>query len=129
MRNDDVIESIRRARTYLETAIESCRIMKNQDGENSVAYRIAANDLETANTEVIKTLLSLQKLTDAGTDIEDLKLSVRTWRLLKREGIDTIEQLIKKTPNEITRVRGMGSRSYNEIIDALEARGLELRRY
>ena len=129
MRNEDVIESIRRARTYLETAIESCHIMKNQDGENSVAYRIAANDLETANTEVVKTLLSLQKLTDTGTDLEDLKLSVRTWRLLKREGIDTIEQLIKKTPNEITRIRGMGARSYNEIIDALEARGLELRRY
>lgn len=129
MRNEDVLEMIREARKGTESAIRACHFMKDVDEKNAVAYRIAASDLEAANTQIVKTIAALATLEDSGTSLEDLELPVRTYHILKREGIDTIEQLIRKTQNEVIKIRGMGARSYNEIVEALERRGLQLRRY
>lgn len=103
--------------------------MKDQDAENAVAYRIVASDMSGANTEIVKAIGMLAQLADTGTELEELGLSVRTFHVLKRSGINTIEELTQKSQNEVIRIRGMGSRSYNEIVEALEARGLQLRRY
>ena len=129
MNRDDVIAELRKARAHIEATIRACHTMKDQDAENAVAYRIVASDMSGTNAEIVEAIGMLAQLADTGTELEELGLSVRTFHVLKRSGINTIEELTQKSQNEVIRIRGMGSRSYNEIVEALEARGLQLRRY
>lgn len=129
MKREDVLRELTQARAHVAGAIRSCNEMKEQDQKNAVAYRIAASDLGKAIEEIVKTQSALQQLESSGTDIERLELSVRTCNMLKRAGIETVEQLISKSRNELVRVRGMGTRSFNEILEKLEDRELSLRRY
>ena len=43
--------------------------------------------------------------------IEDLELSVRSFNCLKRAGINTVEQLCNKTPDDMMKVRNLGKKS------------------
>jgi len=61
------------------------------------------------------------------TSIEDMELSPRSSNCLKRANINTIEDLIKKTKDDMLKVRNLGSKSLDEIIYKLEALGLSLR--
>lgn len=56
--------------------------------------------------------------------IEELDLSVRSYNCLKRAGINTVEDLINKTEEEMMRVRNLGKKSLEEIIGKLNALGL-----
>ena len=58
--------------------------------------------------------------------IEDLDLSVRSYNCLKRAGINNVEDLSKKTQEEMIRVRNLGRKSMEEVIAKLEALGLTL---
>ena len=59
--------------------------------------------------------------------IEDLELNVRPANCMKRAGIVTIGDLIKKTDEEVKNLRNLGSKSFDEIVDKLAERGLSLR--
>lgn len=59
--------------------------------------------------------------------IEDLDLSVRSYNCLKRAGIHTVEDLTKKSPEEMLKVRNLGRKSLDEVIKKLEDLGLSLR--
>ena len=59
-------------------------------------------------------------------DIEMLKLSSRTQVVLKRAGIYTIADLTKCTENDLIRIRNLGKKSFDEIIQKLEIYGLLL---
>ncbi len=59
--------------------------------------------------------------------IEDLDLSVRSYNCLKRAGIDTVGQLIEKTPDEMMKVRNLGTKSLQEVQSKLAAFDLALR--
>lgn len=59
--------------------------------------------------------------------LEDLDLSVRSFNCLKRSGIFTIEALCAKTQTELLRLRNLGKKSYNEIIEKLEKANLKLK--
>jgi len=61
------------------------------------------------------------------TSIEDMELSPRSSNCLKRANINTLEDLVKKTKNDMLKVRNLGSKSLDEIIFKLEALGLGLR--
>jgi len=61
------------------------------------------------------------------TSIEDMELSPRSSNCLKRANINTIDDLIKKSRDEMLRVRNLGSKSLEEIIVKLEQLGLSLR--
>ena len=61
------------------------------------------------------------------TSIEDMELSPRSSNCLKRANINTIDDLIKKSRDEMLRVRNLGSKSLDEIIVKLEQLGLALR--
>lgn len=61
------------------------------------------------------------------TSIEDMELSPRSSNCLKRANINTIEDLIKKSKDDMLKVRNLGSKSLDEIIYKLEALGLCLR--
>lgn len=59
--------------------------------------------------------------------IEELELSVRSFNCLKRAGIDTVEDLTKKTESDMIKVRNLGKKSLEEVIQKLHSFGLELR--
>ena len=58
--------------------------------------------------------------------IEELDLSVRSFNCLKRANINTVEDLISKTEDEMMKVRNLGRKSLEEVIGKLEAMGLHL---
>ena len=59
--------------------------------------------------------------------IEDMDLSVRSYNCLKRAGINTIDDLTKKSKEDMLKVRNLGLKSLEEVIGKLEAMGLSLR--
>ncbi len=59
--------------------------------------------------------------------IEELELSVRSSNCLRRADIHTVEQLISKTEDEISKVRNLGKKSLNEIKKRLTEIGLSLK--
>lgn len=59
--------------------------------------------------------------------IEELDLSVRSYNCLKRAGINTVEQLIKRNEEEMMKVRNLGRKSLEEVEQKLAALGLALR--
>ena len=59
--------------------------------------------------------------------IEELDLSVRSFNCLKRAGINTVEDLINKTEEERMKVRNLGKKSLDEVINKLHSFGLDLR--
>lgn len=60
--------------------------------------------------------------------IEELDLSVRSFNCLKRAGINTVEELINKTQDEMMKVRNLGRKSLEEVISKLDSLGLALRK-
>jgi DNA-directed RNA polymerase subunit alpha len=60
--------------------------------------------------------------------IEELSMSVRSFNCLKRAGIDTVEDLINKTEDEMIKVRNLGKKSLEDVINTLHNLGLELRK-
>lgn len=59
--------------------------------------------------------------------VEELELSMRSRHCLKRAGINTIEELIDKTEEDLMKVRNLGKKSLAEIIEKLEEIGLSLK--
>ena len=60
--------------------------------------------------------------------IEELDMSVRSFNCLKRAGIDTVEDLTKRTESEMIKFRNLGKKSLDEVIQKLHSLGLELKR-
>jgi DNA-directed RNA polymerase subunit alpha len=60
--------------------------------------------------------------------IEELDMSVRSFNCLKRAGIDTVEQLINKTEEDMMKVRNLGKKSLEEVIQKLHSLNLDLKR-
>ncbi|MCD7916862.1 MAG: DNA-directed RNA polymerase subunit alpha [Clostridiales bacterium] len=58
--------------------------------------------------------------------IEELDLSVRSFNCLKRANINTVEDLISKTEDEMMKVRNLGRKSLEEVMNKLSAMGLSL---
>jgi len=60
--------------------------------------------------------------------IEELDMSVRSFNCLKRAGINTVEDLICKTEDDMIKVRNLGKKSLEEVIQKLHSLGLDLKR-
>ena len=60
--------------------------------------------------------------------IEEMDLSVRSYNCLKRAGINTVEDLIKKSRGDMLKVKNLGIKSIDEVIAKLESYGLSLRK-
>ena len=58
--------------------------------------------------------------------IEELDLSVRSFNCLKRANINTVEDLISKTEDDMMKVRNLGRKSLEEVINKLAMMGLSL---
>ncbi|MBV9213008.1 MAG: DNA-directed RNA polymerase subunit alpha [Actinobacteria bacterium] len=59
--------------------------------------------------------------------IEELELGVRSYNCLKRAGIQTVGELLQKSESELNAIPNFGRKSIEEVIETLQARGLELR--
>ena len=58
--------------------------------------------------------------------IEELDLSVRSFNCLKRAGINTVEDLISKSEEDMMKVRNLGRKSLEEVINKLASLGFSL---
>lgn len=81
---------------------------------------------DAKNTEIMveKTATSQSKLLEM--TIEELDLSVRSYNCLKRAGINTVEDLIARTDEDMMKVRNLGRKSLEEVINKLHGLGLSL---
>lgn len=59
--------------------------------------------------------------------IEDMDLSVRSFNCLKRAGINTVEDLTRRSKDDMLKVRNLGLKSLEEVIQKLESFGFSLR--
>jgi DNA-directed RNA polymerase subunit alpha len=64
---------------------------------------------------------------ELATTIEELNLSVRSYNCLKREGINTVGDLVQRSEQELMDIRNFGQKSIDEVKAKLEELGLELR--
>ncbi len=60
-------------------------------------------------------------------NIEELDLSVRSFNCLKRAGIHTVADLVCKSEEEMMKVRNLGKKSLEEVLQKLESMGLNLK--
>ena len=58
--------------------------------------------------------------------IEELDLSVRSFNCLKRAGINTVEDLISKSEEDMMKVRNLGRKSLDEVVAKLQSLGFSL---
>ncbi len=83
---------------------------------------------EAKNVEIMVEREETKKEKVLEMTIEELDMSVRSFNCLKRAGIDTVEDLTNRTEEDMIKVRNLGKKSLEEIIQKLHSLGLELRR-
>ena len=81
---------------------------------------------ETESIMAIKKDDEKEKVLDL--TIDELDLSVRSYNCLKRAGINTVEDLINKTEEEMMKVRNLGRKSLEEVIAKLDSFGFTLKK-
>ncbi len=59
--------------------------------------------------------------------IEELELGVRSYNCLKRAGVQTVGDLVRKSRSELNAIPNFGQKSIEEVIETLHSRGLDLR--
>lgn len=82
---------------------------------------------EGKNAEVIVEKEESKKEKVLEMTIEEMDLSVRSYNCLKRAAINTVEDLIAKSEEDMMKVRNLGRKSLEEVIHKLEELGLALR--
>lgn len=83
---------------------------------------------EAQNAEIMYEKEEVKKEKVLETTIEELDLSVRSFNCLKRAGINTVEDIIQRTEEEMMKVRNLGRKSLEEVINKLSSLDLSLRK-
>ena len=78
----------------------------------------------TADIMVVKDDSGKEKVLEM--TIEELDLSVRSFNCLKRAGINTVEDLINKSEEDMMKVRNLGRKSLEEVVNKLQSLGFNL---
>lgn len=81
---------------------------------------------DAATTEVMAEPVDDHKKKALDMSIDELELSVRSYNCLKRAGINTVQELCSKTPDEMMKVRNLGKKSLDEVLEKLKELGLKL---
>ena len=82
---------------------------------------------ELGKMNVLTDRVEDEKFKILGKTIEDMELSVRSYNCLKRANIHTVEDLTKKTEDDMLKVRNLGKKSLDEVIYKLGTYGLSLK--
>ena len=88
--------------------------------EESSTYFVARCGDISSDVEIISVIAPL-------TDEELDNISVRSYNCLKRANIHTVEDLTKKTEDDMLKVRNLGRKSLEEVINKLDSYGLALK--
>lgn len=144
---DSVFSPIHRANyrvepTRLGSRTDLDRLVLELWGDGSVAPDVALQmaaqelwayvriflDVSDELIEEEKETVEAEPVMDRHMDIpiEDVDFSVRTFNCLKKESVDTIGELVKRTEEELLAIRNFGKRSLEEVIQKLEGFGLHL---
>jgi len=83
---------------------------------------------EAKNTEILVDRPETKKEKVLEMAIEELDLSVRSFNCLKRANIDTVEDLTNRTEEDMIKVRNLGKKSLEEVIQKLQSLGLSLKK-
>lgn len=83
---------------------------------------------DAKNTEIIVEKEENKKEKVLEMTIEELDLSVRSYNCLKRAGINTVEDLTNKSEEDMMKVRNLGRKSLEEVINKLTGLGLALKK-
>lgn len=102
-------------RIMLETGLSRCREAREKelyergytDGYRDCSKAMLGEDIENA---------------PKSEGIECLELSVRAFNILRRGGIRTVGDIIRTKPEELSKLQGMGKKSYEEIVNRLVER-------
>ncbi len=83
---------------------------------------------EAKNVEIMVEREETKKEKVLEMTIEELDMSVRSFNCLKRAGIDTVEELTNRTEEDMIKVRNLGKKSLEEVIQKLHSLGLDLKK-
>ena len=81
-----------------------------------------------SNTEIMVEKDEKGKESVLGMTIEELDLSVRSFNCLKRAGINTVEDLLNKSEEDMMKVRNLGRKSLEEVVWKMASLGFNLRK-
>ncbi len=129
-----------RSGSHLDREKLSVEVWTNKTVKPDEAVSLAAklmNDLlrmfvdlsdDARNTEIIVEKEESKKEKVLEMTIEELDLSVRSYNCLKRAAINTVEDLINKSEEDMMKVRNLGRKSLEEVINKLYGLGLALKK-
>lgn len=107
-----------------KTADEAISLSAKIINDHMMLFIQLTDEAMNVETMVEKEETKKEKILDM--TIEELDLSVRSYNCLKRAGINTVEELCNKTPEEMMKVRNLGRKSLEEVLEKLKELGLKL---
>jgi DNA-directed RNA polymerase subunit alpha len=127
LETDGSIEPGAALREASEILIKSLAIFTDADRVEELTARdpVAPH----VNTDVLPGAVGDGVASSNGLDeilIEELELGVRSYNCLKRAGVQTVGDLVRKTRSELNAIPNFGQKSIEEVIETLHARGLDL---
>lgn len=101
--------------------------IKYQKMSVEYASLVKAFEAATAKPVLPEVISPLSELADLmQTPIDDLGLSVRTHHALRRAGKETLRDIAEMSRGELARIRNLGAKSLDEVIECLKQHGIEL---
>jgi DNA-directed RNA polymerase subunit alpha len=126
LETDGSIEPGAALREASEILIKSLAIFTDADRVEELTAR---EPVATHSPDVLPGPIGDGVASNNGLDeilIEELELGVRSYNCLKRAGVQTVGDLVRKTRSELNAIPNFGSKSIEEVIETLHARGLDL---
>ena len=84
-------------------------------------------NVEAEGIEIGPSPVDEQYAADLALPVEELKLTMRSYNCLKREGIHTVSELVSRSEQDLLDIRNFGSKSIDEVKETLAGLGLALR--
>ena len=94
--------------------IEQFELFTNFDEDKEVRHVVVEKDVSGKSEKILE------------MNIEDLDLSVRSYNCLKRASVNTVGDLTEKSEEDMMKVRNLGRKSLEEVLNKLKELGLEL---
>ncbi len=125
LETDGSIEPSAALREASEILIKSLAIFSDADRVEELTTREPVMGLSDALPESVASQPGSDGLDEIL--IEELELGVRSYNCLKRAGVQTVGDLVRKSESELNAIPNFGQKSIEEVIETLDSRGLALR--
>ena len=125
LETDGSVEPSAALREASEILIKSLAIFSDADRVEELTAREPAVGLGDALPDTVASQPGSDGLDEIL--IEELELGVRSYNCLKRAGVQTVGDLVRKSESELNAIPNFGQKSIEEVIETLDSRGLSLR--